>query len=89
MPRSRGRVCGNSRRINQGLACLARSNAARALAAVAAPNDVATCDLGNTIWWHHALRWTLAQAFYDFVLYVIAGLVLAKFVTPKATAPVA
>ena len=50
---------------------------------------VATCDLGNTIWWHHALRWTLAQAFYDFVLYVIAGLVLAKFVAPKATAPAA
>ena len=47
---------------------------------------VATCDLGNAIWWHHALGWTLAQAFYDFVMYVIAGLVLAKFVTPKAAA---
>jgi hypothetical protein len=53
---------------------------------------VATCDLGAAIWWHHALGWTLAHAIYDFVTFVIAGLVLAKFVTPKpapASAPAA
>ena len=50
---------------------------------------VAICDLGNAIWWHHSLGWTLAQAFYDFVMYVIAGLVLAKFVTPKPAAAAA
>lgn len=44
---------------------------------------VAVCDLGSVIWWHHSLSWTLAQAFYDFMIYTIAGLVLAKFVTPK------
>jgi hypothetical protein len=44
---------------------------------------VAVCDLGAAIWWHHAWGWTIATAFYDFVLYAIAGLVLAKFVTPK------
>ena len=47
---------------------------------------VATCDLGYAIWWHHSLTWTLAQAAYDWVTYVIAGLVLAKFVTPKPAA---
>jgi hypothetical protein len=50
---------------------------------------VATSDLGNVIWWHHALSWTAAQAVYDFLVYVIIGLVLAKFVTPKAVAPIA
>jgi len=47
---------------------------------------VATCDLGNVIWWHHSLGWTLAQSVYDFAVYLIAGLVLAKFVTPKSEA---
>ena len=49
---------------------------------------VALSDLCAAIWWHHAWGWTLAQSFYDFVLYTIAGLVLAKFVTPRS-APVA
>ena len=48
---------------------------------------IATCDLGAAIWWHHALGWTLAQSAYDFLTMVILGLVLAKFVTPKAPAP--
>ena len=48
---------------------------------------VATCDLGYVIWWHHALGWTVAQSVYDFLVYVIIGLVLAKFVTPKTPAP--
>ena len=47
---------------------------------------VATCDLGYVIWWHHSLAWTLAQALYDCGTFVLAGLVLAKFVTPKAAA---
>lgn len=50
---------------------------------------VATCDLGQTIWWHHSLGWSLAQAVYDFLTYTVIGLVLAKFVTPKAPAPAA
>ena len=44
---------------------------------------VALCDLGQAIWWNHPWGWTLAQSFYDVVMYTIAGLVLAKFVTPK------
>ena len=47
---------------------------------------VAVCDLGNAIWWHHDLCWTLAQALYDFLFYIVVGLVLAKFVTPKPAA---
>lgn len=50
---------------------------------------VATCDLGSAIWWHHALGWTLAQSVYDFLMYLVIGLVLATFVTPKGAAPVA
>ncbi|MSU23810.1 MAG: hypothetical protein EXS32_08305 [Opitutus sp.] len=50
---------------------------------------VATCDLGPTIWWHHSLGWSLGQAVYDFLMYTVIGLVLAKFVTPKAPAAVA
>ncbi len=53
---------------------------------------VATCDFGNAIWWRHSLGWTCAQAFYDFVTYVVIGLVLGKFVVAKpaaSTAPVA
>ena len=50
---------------------------------------VAVCDFGQAIWWHHSLGWTSAHAFYDFGAYLIAGLVLAKFVTPKAAAPAA
>ena len=45
---------------------------------------VALNDLGAAIWWHHAWGWTIAKACYDLVLYTIAGLVLAKFVTPRA-----
>jgi hypothetical protein len=44
---------------------------------------VVMADLADAIWWHHALGWTLAQAFYDFVLFLIAGLILAKFATPR------
>jgi hypothetical protein len=48
---------------------------------------VAVGDLGNVIWWHHAWGWTLAQCLYDFVAYLLAGLVLAKFLTPKSLPP--
>ncbi len=44
---------------------------------------VATFELGNAIWWHHGLGWTLARAVYDLLVFVVIGLVLAKFVTPK------
>lgn len=50
---------------------------------------VATGNLGYVIWWHHSLGWTVAQSVYDFLMYLVIGLVLAKFVTPKETAPVA
>lgn len=49
----------------------------------------ATVHLGDAIWWHHSLGWTLAQAFYDFTVYTLAGLVLGKFVMPKGESPVA
>ena len=43
-------------------------------------------QLSGAIWWGHAWGWTIATAFFDFVMFVIAGLVLAKFVTPKPAA---
>jgi hypothetical protein len=45
---------------------------------------VGLCDVADAIWWHHSVGWSFAQAFYDFVLFVVAGLVLAKFVKPAA-----
>ncbi len=50
---------------------------------------VAVCDLGQVIWWHHSLGWVAARAVYDFLVFVVIGLVLAKFVTPKEPAPAA
>jgi hypothetical protein len=47
---------------------------------------VALGDLGQAIWWHHAWGWTLAAAVFDLVMFTIAGLVIAKFVTPKPAA---
>lgn len=47
---------------------------------------VAICDLGEAIWWHHPWGWTLGTAVYDFLMFTIAGLVLAKFVTPTPAA---
>lgn len=47
---------------------------------------VAVGELGNSIWWHHSLAWTLALSAYDLMIYTTIGLVLAKFVTPKPAA---
>ena len=47
---------------------------------------VAICDLGDSIWWHHPWGWSFAVAIYDLLMFTIAGLVIAKFVTPKAAA---
>ena len=46
-------------------------------------------EFSQVIWWHHSLGWTLIHAVYVFTEYVIAGLVLAKFFTPKDAAPAA
>jgi hypothetical protein len=47
---------------------------------------IAASNLGNTIWWHHALSWELVQGFYNFSAFVVAGVVLAFFLTPKPAA---
>ena len=47
---------------------------------------VAIINLGDAIWWHHPWGWTLAKAAYNLILFAIAGLVIAKYVTPKAAA---
>lgn len=38
--------------------------------------------LGNPIWWHYPWSFSAMGALYDFVSYVIAGLILAYFITP-------
>jgi hypothetical protein len=47
---------------------------------------VATCGLGDSIWWHHALSWQLVQGLYNLVAFIAAGVVLAFFFTPKTDA---
>ena len=41
---------------------------------------------GEAIWWQQAWGWHLATMFYDVVAWLIAGAVLAKFLTPKVAA---
>jgi hypothetical protein len=41
-------------------------------------------DGGDIAWWHISWTWKLYQAFYSFSFWVIAGVILAWFVTPKA-----
>ncbi|HEV7998830.1 MAG TPA: hypothetical protein VGP63_03045 [Planctomycetaceae bacterium] len=40
-------------------------------------------DGGDIAWWHISWTWKLYQAFYSFSFWVIAGLILARFVVPK------
>lgn len=50
---------------------------------------VALYDYGSAVWWNHSIGWVTMQAFYDFVAFFIAGLVLGKILTPKRTTPAA
>jgi hypothetical protein len=38
--------------------------------------------LSDPIWWHYPWAFSASAAFYDFLSYVIAGLILAYFITP-------
>ena len=40
-------------------------------------------NISGTVWWNHALSWTIALFFYDLTVYVISGLVLAAFIKPE------
>ncbi len=40
-------------------------------------------DGGDIAWWHISWQWKLYQAFYSFSFWLIAGVILALFVTPK------
>ena len=42
-------------------------------------------DLGDAVWWYIPWEWKVHQAIYDFTAWVVAGLVLAKFVKPGTT----
>lgn len=45
-------------------------------------------DFGDAVWWKIPWDWKIYQIFYDLVAWVIAGLVLGKFVRPEdATEP--
>jgi hypothetical protein len=41
-------------------------------------------DGGEIVWWQMPANWKLYQAGYDFLFWVIAGLILAKFVGPQS-----
>ncbi len=47
---------------------------------------VVMIDCGDAVWWKIPWGWKMYQIFYDLVAWVIAGLVLAKFVRPEAAA---
>ncbi|MBI4623136.1 MAG: hypothetical protein HY736_07955 [Verrucomicrobia bacterium] len=48
---------------------------------------LALYDYGHAIWWHHSVAWVTMQALYDFLAFVVAGLVLGKMLAPKVAAP--
>ncbi len=41
------------------------------------------CDGGDAVWWQIPWSWKLYQAGYDFSFWLIAGLILARFVEAK------
>ena len=43
-------------------------------------------DGGEIVWWQMPADWKLYQAGYDFLFWVTAGLILAKFIDKPATA---
>ncbi len=47
---------------------------------------VVMIDCGDAVWWNTPWGWKVYQIFYDLVAWVIAGLVLAKFVRPETAA---
>ena len=40
-------------------------------------------DFGQSVWWHISWAWKLHGAIYDFTVWVVIGLVLAKFIRPS------
>jgi hypothetical protein len=40
-------------------------------------------DGGDIAWWHISWEWKLYQAFYSVAFWILTGLILAWFVTPK------
>ncbi len=40
-------------------------------------------DFGQSVWWHISWAWKLQGAIYDFTVWVVIGLVLAKFIRPE------
>lgn len=43
---------------------------------------------GAAVWWQQPWMWHLTTMFYDVIAWLVAGLVLAKFFTPRAPAQV-
>ena len=40
-------------------------------------------DFGDVVWWYIPWEWKIHQAVYDATTWIIAGLVLAKFIKPR------
>ena len=55
------------------------------LAALVGLAGAVMIDFGQSVWWHISWAWKLQGAFYDFAIWIVIGLVLAKFVRPEAS----
>jgi hypothetical protein len=44
---------------------------------------LALYDYTAAIWWNHSIAWQTVQALYDFIAFVLVGLVLGKMLAPK------
>ena len=48
-----------------------------------------TVNFGNAVWWAIPWSWELVQGFYNLSAWLIAGAIMARFVTPKEPASTA
>lgn len=67
-------------------AALSTYGARVALVALAGLAGVVLIDLGEIVFWHIPWPWMAVHAVYDFLAFVVAGLILARFVRPGTAA---
>lgn len=49
---------------------------------------MALSDYAMVVWWNHSLAWETMRALYDFLAFIVVGLVLGPMLTPKNEVPV-
>ena len=72
--------------LKRALPALASYTDRVAFVALVGLTAVVMIDFGDAVWWQTPWGWKIYQILYDLVAWVIAGLVLGKFIRPEAAA---